>query len=334
MRTPSLLPFSLLIILMTSLSSCQEETDCASSNNVENTSALACKQEDHSIQKDHGEKKKAQHEYGGWYCPDNLRGFPAMDIQDLSTVPVILGRMPTQEETRDGRALMFIDPEIHPNARPLDVQLPAVATYYNQHTEKDEVIIVIQASIIDSDSIVGFRYANGGNGSAWLDEVSFLEPKEVIELGSRPFVVSNIEVQASREKIWKIMTGLTFENELMASLNDDAFLTRAWRTEAKVEYPKIDGIPGTIGKCSVAWDGVYAQLDYVVNGENYVQKFFIDENPEAGTCEVKLVAGPYFSDLQHHHSNWNNFLQTLKGFSESYQKGDPSWLEEQMKMRQ
>lgn len=332
LRLPKLLIAAFLIIL----SACTEDENTCSAEQNQLPSSLACasKTELSEVQKEIASPKKAQHEYGGWYCPDNLRGFPAMDIKDLSTVPVILGRMPTQEETRAGKALMFIDPEIHPNARPLDVQLPALATYYNQYTEKDEVIIVIQAAVIDADSIVGFRYANGGNGSAWFDEVRFLEPREVIELGSRPFVVSNIEVQASREKIWKIMTGLTFENDLMASLNDDAFLTRAWRTEAKVEYPKIDGIPGTIGKVSVTWDGVYAQMDYVVNGENYVQKFFIDENPEAGTCEVKLVAGPYFNNLQHHHNNWNNFLQTLKGFSESYQKGDPSWLEEQMKIRQ
>lgn len=330
MRTASLLHFSFIIILISSLSSCQEEACCAASNNIGNTSTLACKQEDHSIQKDQGEKQKTQHEYGGWYCPDNLRGFPAIDVQDLSTVPVVIGRMPTKEETRNGSALMFIDPEIYPNARPIDIQLPALATYYNQHTDKDEVIILIQAAVIDADSIVGFRYANGGNGSAWFSEVDFLSANEVKQLGSRPFVAQSMKIDAPRDKIWKIMTGLTFENDLMASLNEDAFLTRAWQSEAKVEYPKIPGKAGSIGKVSSIWEGVYAQLDYVVNGENYVQKLFINENPETGTCEVKLVSGPYFDNLEQHKSNWINFLQTLKGFTESYQKGGASWLEEQL----
>lgn len=46
------------------------------------------------------------HNYGGWYCPDNLRGFPAEDIADWNNVPVVNGRMPTEAETRDGRSLM------------------------------------------------------------------------------------------------------------------------------------------------------------------------------------------------------------------------------------
>lgn len=330
------LPQLLIAAILLILSACTENENTCSTEQGQLPSSLACAStaELSEDQKEINPPKKAQHEYGGWYCPDNLRGFPAIDVQDLSSVPVILGRMPTQEETRDGRALMFIDPEIHPNARPLDIELPALATYHNQHTEKDELIIVIQAAVIDTDSVVGFRYANGGNGSAWFSEVDFLGAEEVKQLGSRPFVAQSMKIDASADKIWKIMTGLTFENDLMESLNDDAFLTRAWRTEAKVEYPKIDGVPGTIGKVTVAWDGVYAQMDYVVNGENYAQKFFIDENPETATCTVKLVAGPYFNLLEQHNSNWTNFLQTLKGFSESYQKGDPSWLEEQMKIRQ
>ena len=35
------------------------------------------------------------HQYGGWYCPDNLGGFPAVDILDWNDVPVVNGRMAT-----------------------------------------------------------------------------------------------------------------------------------------------------------------------------------------------------------------------------------------------
>ena len=34
-------------------------------------------------------KQKEPHQYGGWYCPDNLYGFPAVDIQDWKEVPVV-----------------------------------------------------------------------------------------------------------------------------------------------------------------------------------------------------------------------------------------------------
>ncbi|MDX1349364.1 MAG: hypothetical protein R3279_03915, partial [Putridiphycobacter sp.] len=44
------------------------------------------------------DKNKVQppHNYGGWYCPDNLNGFPAVDLANWSQVPVITNRLPTK----------------------------------------------------------------------------------------------------------------------------------------------------------------------------------------------------------------------------------------------
>ena len=64
------------------------------------------------------------HKYGGWYCPDNLNGFPAVDIHNWEDVPVINGRMPTQDETQTEASLIFIDIEKYPNAKPLDLKMP------------------------------------------------------------------------------------------------------------------------------------------------------------------------------------------------------------------
>ena len=71
------------------------------------------------------------HKYGGWHCPDNLGGFPPIDIQDLNQINVIRDRMPTQEETRTGASLMFFDPTEFPDAKPLDLKLPRVAKTYS-----------------------------------------------------------------------------------------------------------------------------------------------------------------------------------------------------------
>ena len=41
--------------------------------------------------------KQAPHNYGGWYCPDNLNGFPAVDLLNWKNVPVVNGRLATKE---------------------------------------------------------------------------------------------------------------------------------------------------------------------------------------------------------------------------------------------
>lgn len=323
-----LIPFLGALVLCGSLISCQAEKTSSTENiNPENTEniALACAEE---VISQAPEKKKAQHPYGAWYCPDNLHGFPPMDIQDAKNLEVIEGRLPTQEEARSGQSLIFVDSEKHPTAKALDIPLPQVGKYYNEHSQKDELVIVIQAIVVDQDSVLGFRYANGGNGSARLSEVEFLQDLEVQSMGAQPFVSKMININAPREKVWKTLTGLEHEKTLMASLGSDAFLTRAWQPEAKVEYPHHALSDGNIGKMTIAWDGVYAQIDYKIEGENYVQKFFINENEEAGVTEVHIVAGPHKTNYEEHRDNWSNFLTKIQELSERYQKGDPSLMEE------
>ena len=118
------------------------------------------------------------HKYGGWYCPDNLNGFPAVDINNWEDVPVINGRMPTQDETQTEASLIFIDIEKYPNAKPLDLKMPQLARFYNNHSRKEEIVIVIQAINVSNDSVVGFRYLNGGNGSARFNEVNFVDDND------------------------------------------------------------------------------------------------------------------------------------------------------------
>lgn len=318
-----------VLLLSGSLISCQQEKNTnttTSLNEPTETMAVACAEE--IAPSDPVEKQKKQHPYGGWYCPDNLFGFPAMNIQDLNNLEVIEGRLPTQEEARSGQSLIFVDPDKHPTAKALDIPLPQVGKYYNEFSKKDELVIVIQAIVVDQDSVVGFRYANGGNGSARLNEVDFLQDLEVQSLGSQPFISKMIEIRAPQEKVWKTLTGLEHEKELMSSLGNDAFLTRAWQSKAKAEYPRQAERQGNIGEVTIAWDGVYAQIDYSIDGENYVQKFFLHENEETKNTELHIVAGPHKTNYEEHQDNWSNFLTKIQELSERYQKGDPSLMEE------
>ncbi len=66
-------------------------------------------------------KKSQPHQYGGWFCPDNLNGFPAVDISNWKSVPVVNGRLATREETQNGTSLIFVDLEQYPEAKPLDI---------------------------------------------------------------------------------------------------------------------------------------------------------------------------------------------------------------------
>ena len=137
---------------------------------------MSCSQNNKTVKNDIAEKslekvsatKQEQHRYGGYYCPDNLGGFPAVDINNWENVPVVNGRMATEEETQNGTSLIYVDLEKYPNAKPLDIKMPKLARYFNRNSGKEEIIIVIQALNVSNDSVVGFRYLNGGNGSAYL----------------------------------------------------------------------------------------------------------------------------------------------------------------------
>ena len=177
-------------------------------------------------------KHNIAHSYGGWYCPDNILGFPPVNILDLEKVPVVNGRLPTREETRNGISLMYFDTTHIPSARPLDMKMPRVARYYSDYTKKNELVVVIQAVEAEGDTVVGFRYLNGGNGSAWFDEVTFLSKEETNQLGSMPFVSFSTTVNASKEKVWEVMTSLDYEESLGKLFGELGFSRPTWRKGA------------------------------------------------------------------------------------------------------
>lgn len=93
-------------------------------------------------------KTKEPHRYGGWYCPDNF-GFTPVDIQKLDEVPAIANRLPTQQELRDHKSLISVDTAKYPDARALEMDLPRVARISSANSRMNELIIVIQAIIVD-----------------------------------------------------------------------------------------------------------------------------------------------------------------------------------------
>ena len=151
-------------------------------------------------------KKSQPYQYEGWFCPDNLNGFPAVDISNWKSVPMVNGRLASQEETQNGTSLIFVDLEQYPEVKRMDIEMPKLARFYNAHSKKEELVIVIQSINLSNDSVVGFRYLNGGNGSAYYSDVKILSDEEIESISSSRFVSLNLDINATQTEIWKVLT--------------------------------------------------------------------------------------------------------------------------------
>ena len=311
MRKELLLSILLLVIIC--LSSCDKNIAVAQ---VEKT--------DFKIEEPIKAKFTSIHEYGGWSCPDNLRGFPPVNLKDWEQIPVINDRLPTKEETQTGISLMYFDTTEIPDARPLDMKMPRLARYYSDYTKKNELVIAIQAVIASSDTVVGFRYLNGGNGSAWLGEVAFLSDEERAELGSTPFVDQQLTIYAPKEKIWEVITGPQYAKELGEMFDKGAYIESAWEPNAKVHFKYGPDQTVSTGIITALWAHLYIQVDYNFDGYHYAEKFLLLENKDMAisqphlnnSTQLKIVAGPYGEDYEAQKVVWNNWAQKVKELSE------------------
>lgn len=258
--------------------------------------------------------KPQPHRYGGWYCPDNLNGFPAVDIMNWENVPVVKGRMATKEETKNGSSLIFVDKEKYPNAKILDISLPKLANFYNDHTKRDELVIVIQAIEINKDSIVGFRYLNGGNGSARLNEVTFLPEDEIKKIPSSKFVTHTIKINNSQDEISKVLTEHKYAKELQLIFDENNKLDNIWREFSNVNFKYINAKTLTSAYANKLFGNFYIQNDY--KNVNYNEKILLLGNTESKNTELKIVMGPFGSDFKTQKDIIINWAQKIKELSE------------------
>lgn len=259
-------------------------------------------------------KKQEPHNYGGYYCPDNLNGFPAVDINNWRSVPVVNGRMATKEETQNGISLIFVDDEKYPNAKPLDMKMPKLASFYNKYSKREDLIIVIQAINVDNDSIVGFRYLNGGNGSARLKEVSFLTNNEIEMIPSSRFVSHNIIIKATQDVIWEVLTKPKNAEYLQSIFDKNNTLKTDWRETSNVNYNYSNTGILTSSFADKLFGNFYIQNDY--DNLHYNEKFLLLENEQTQITELKIVCGPYGDDFENQKLILNYWAQKVKEMSE------------------
>lgn len=294
----------LCIFFLIALSSCSQNTPSSENKN-----------EDKSAEKE-SIKKEKPHRYGGWYCPDNLFGFPPVDINNWENVPVVNGRMPTKEETQNGTSLIFVDTENYPDAKALDMQMPKLAKYYTRSSGKEEIIIVIQALTISNDSLVGFRYLNGGNGSARINEVTFLSNNEIKNIASSRFVRLNIDINATKDKIWGVLTGPEYYTTLQAIFDKENSLKRDYNNVPKVNFKYLNAGTTTSEFAGDLYGNKYIQIDSELDDYQYVEKFLLGENEKTKKPELIIVCGPYGVDFEKQKNILEEWSQKVKELSE------------------
>ena len=293
--------FNVLIVLCLISFTSYSQTDTP----VDNNDVKVSNQKNETI-------KTEPHRYGGWYCPDNLNGFPAVDITKWKNVPVVNGRMATKEETHNGSSLIFVDAEKYPNAKALDISMPKLASFYNHSSKKEDLIIVIQAINVANDSIVGFRYLNGGNGSARLNEVRFLSDNEIEMIPASRFVSHTIKIEATQDEIWKVLTKPEYTETLQPTFDKENKLKPDWKKTSNVNfyYPNKGMI--TSSYADILYGSFYIQNDYLL----YSEKFLLLENEQTKSTVLKIVCGPYDEDFETQKSIIANWAQLLKELSE------------------
>jgi hypothetical protein len=261
-------------------------------------------------------KKDEPHRYGGWYCPDNF-GFVPVDIQKLNEVPAITDRLPTEQELHDNMSLIKVDTAKYPDARALEMDLPRVASIYSERKGMSELIIVIQAIVVQEDTVVGYRFANGGNGSAWLSDVSFLSADEVAGKGAQPFFYSKSVLKAKTEDIWRAISKTDYFKQLGEKFDKKEFFSSEWNSESKAHLNLDSDGEKAVGYVGMVYGNYYLHIDYDRNGFHYSEKLLLMENHEDNTTKLFFASGPYPEDFEKQKSNWANWVEAVNKASEA-----------------
>ena len=254
--------------------------------------------------------KVPRHNYGGWYCPDNLKGFPPVDIAEWRNVPVVNGRLATEEEANSGASLIRVDLEKFPNAKPLDMTMPRLATFESPYTDRQELIIVIQALNIDSDSIVGFRYLNGGNGSARLNEVNILSDEESDKIEKSKFFNHSFVIMATPEQVREAMTKPENAGKFQEIVEMNQGIQSDWRSKSTINYhyPKSGELTSTYA--DVLFGNYYVQNDY----QDFTEKFLVTQNELTKMTLLQVACGPFVEDFEKQEAlllKWGKQVQLL-----------------------
>lgn len=261
-------------------------------------------------------QKESIHSYGSWYCPDNLGTFPPLSASDYTKVPVISKRLPSQEEAQAGLALMYFDPAKYPSAQAVDMELPKLAKYYLPQTMQEELVLVIQVVSCNGDTVAGFRFLNGGNGSSMLNELQFPSEDEAKELVKGSYVFLEMEINRPKEKVWGAVSQTEYMTMLAQRFQNEKLKDKNWliNTNEKLVYKTME--EEARGYLMNLYGSVYLQIDGAKFGQQSTEKILILENGNSANSKIQIVFGPYSNDYEKNKAEWQNWLEEVKVNSE------------------
>ncbi len=262
------------------------------------------------------EKQYSTHNYVGWYCPDNLNGFPAVNTHEWKNVPVIIDHLPNEEEVKSGASLILVDTNEYPEANPLPIELPRLAHFYCEQTKRKELVIIIQAIQVESDSIVGFRFLHGGNGSAHLQDVTLLSEDEAENIPYGKFVSLKITINAPSIKVQDILSLPSYLGELKPYLSPKAQGKSFWRGSTNINYHYPESGQVSSVYANMLFGNFYAQNTYN-NDLKFAEKFLLLENETATTTDLIIVCGPFGNDYETEDASLKQWTNKVKQLSEA-----------------
>src|SRR5688500_547191 len=98
-----------------------------------------------------------------------------VDLSAWREVPSVSGRLATETDVAEGRAVFYIEASGDVRPSPYDHSLPSCVIVRAEGSDLEVPAIAIQAETLNGQTIaVGYRFLNGGNGIAMLPEIEFL----------------------------------------------------------------------------------------------------------------------------------------------------------------
>lgn len=107
--------------------------------------------------------------------------WPEFDIKLWKNVPAISGRIATEDEAKKGVAVFCLQ-NTGDEHKSFEIDLPKLAYLIDEETHEKELIVAIQAEESSHGIVIGYRSPNGGNGACLLNELSFLNDEEIINI--------------------------------------------------------------------------------------------------------------------------------------------------------
>ena len=83
---------------------------------------------------------------------------------------------------KTGHLFIYYDINKTPDAKAYDTTLPKLASFFCPATKKEETVIVIQIVQTKKDTVVGYRFLTGGNGTHDFRDFHFLTDNEIKKL--------------------------------------------------------------------------------------------------------------------------------------------------------